>query len=96
MANTQSGRMLSETYEIRLEGDFKKIYRRLDSNMTRRVNEAIDKISNNPYLGVKLKQKKFGGLYRFRVGAYRLIYAIDSKNKVCYLQNLWVRSKAYK
>ena len=58
MANTQSGRMLSETYEIRLEGDFKKIYRRLDSNMTRRVNEAIDKISNNPYLGVKVETEK--------------------------------------
>ena len=47
--------MLSGKYEIRLEGDCKKLF-----------------------------------------GSYRIIYDIDSQNRVCYLQNVWIRGKAYK
>ena len=96
MVGTRSGKMLSGKYEIRLEGDFEKNYRRLDSNMTRRINEAIETISKHPYAGDKLKEKRFKGLYKYRVGSYRIIYDIDPQNRVCYLQNVWVRGKAYK
>ena len=61
MAGTRSGKTLSGKYETTLEGDFEKNYRRLDSNMTRRINTAKETISKPLYAGDKSKEERFKG-----------------------------------
>ena len=72
-------------------------YNRLDTNMKRRVNEAIERLIQNPFFGpniIKLKRSR-PGQYRYRVGSYRIIYEVDTQNQKCNVLNISTRGKAY-
>ena len=93
----RDGKMLGGTYEVRLIGDSVKHYNRLDDNMTHRVNEAIKLLEEAPSVnGERLKEKRYRGLYKLRVGRYRIFYEIDRENRVCYVQSILTRGRAYK
>ena len=95
----RSGKTLSGNYEVELSSDFEKGSRKLTKGNSRLVDDiekAIDKISVNPLIGEPLKTPQFRGLWKYRVGKYRLIYRIDFKNKTCYLIYIKRRDKAYK
>lgn len=99
MARQRSGKTLSGNYEIQLSSDFKKGARRLtkgNSELIDDIEKAIGKISENPLIGEPLKTPQFRGLWKYRVGKYRLIYSMDFKNKTCYLRYIKRRNKAYK
>ena len=96
MAYTKNGKTSSDEYEIRFEGRSGKQYRNIDHSMIDRINEAIRKISYNPHIGETMKGKKFHGLRKYRIGGYRMIYEIDKERRVCYIQSIRRRDKAYK
>ncbi len=89
--------MLNVTFEVQLTNEAATHYQSLDANMTRRVNNAIDALVHNPLFGpniVKLKGQ-YAGLYRYRVGRYRIIYRIDMQNHKCIIKGIYPRGKAY-
>ena len=99
MARQRNGKTLSGNYEIELSSDFKKGARKLTKGNRKLIDDiekAIDKISVNPLIGEPLKAPQFRGLWKYRIGKYRLIYSMDFKNKTCYLRYIKRRDKAYK
>ena len=99
MARQRSGKTLSGNYEVELSSGFKKASGKLtkgNSELIDVIEKAIDKISVNPLIGEPLRAPQFRGLWKYRVGKYRLIYRIDFKSKTCYLIYIKRRDKAYK
>ncbi len=89
--------MLNAVFEIQFTGRAQADYNDLDTNMERRVNEAIERLIQNPFFGpniVKLKGSH-SGQYRYRLGSYRIIYEVDSQNQKCIVLSISTRGKAY-
>jgi mRNA interferase RelE/StbE len=55
-------------------------------------------LRNNPFFGVNIKKLKgeYKGIYRFRIGDYRLFYKINEKECIIFIINIEDRKDAYK
>ena len=90
--------MLDGTFDVELTDEAATHYDALDANMTRRVNEAIDLLTQNPFFGrniVKLKGE-YAGQYRYRVGSYRILYNVDTQRRRCIIIGIYRRGRAYR
>ena len=96
MESQRSLRELEGRYEIEVVGDFEQQYNLLDANMTRRVNEALDRLAVNPMKYGKKLKGKLRGLYSLRVGSYRITYDVDVETRTCYVRNVLRRSTVYR
>ena len=65
-------------YKVILHRDAIKDYKNLDIRLKTRVNKAIETLKENPYYGSNIKRLtgKLAGMYRYRVGDFRIIYEI--------------------
>ena len=90
--------MSDGTFDVQLTDEAAAHYNALDANMTRRVNEAIDLLVQNPFFGrniVKLKGE-YAGQYRYRVGSYRIVYSVDTQRRMCIIRGIYQRGRAYR
>jgi mRNA interferase RelE/StbE len=55
----------------------------------------LEKIVVNPYFGKKLSGE-LAGLWRYRVGKYRVIYLIDEKESAIVFLDVGLRKSIYK
>jgi len=62
-------------YKLVITNRFEKDFKRLDFQIRGRVMNALEKIEQNPYLGEKTAIFETG-IYRFRVGEYRIRYDV--------------------
>lgn len=62
------------TYKIRIEQRALKLLKKLDPADKNRIKNAISQLAHDPSQGKPLKAR-FKGLWRYRVGHYRLIYS---------------------
>ncbi len=69
--------------------------RKLAKNVIQRIDSKIVKLSCNPFPEGTVKLKVGYG-YRLRVGNWRVIYNVDSKEKVVTVYSVSHRSKAYR
>lgn len=58
------------------------------------ISEAIKEIQEDPFAGKPLTEE-LQGKYSWRVGVYRIIYKINKKNKIVYIDSAGHRSKIY-
>lgn len=68
-------------YQIKLTHQAQKAFDKLmksQPSMGKRVAQAIDQLSHDPNLGIPLRGD-LKGLYKYRVGAYRIIYQIEHR-----------------
>ena len=77
------------------ERQCKRLHFDRDEKAAQRLQDAIDKIAENPFVG-KMKEKKFKGCYKRRIGDYRLVYYLDTKKRTCYLIDIDRRKDVYK
>ena len=69
--------------EIRYSRDALKFLSKLDKRSIEKIREAITGLTINPPQGdIKLMKGFSDGRKRLRVGGWRVIYRIDSENKV--------------
>ena len=94
MGKQRSGKA-SKPYEVEYTSTFERRCSKLHE-MSEDIEEAIDTIAVNPFVGEKLREKRFRGLYKYRIGKYRLFYRINRKEKICFLTDIKARGKAYK
>jgi len=73
---------------------FIKQFDKLPKNIKEQVLKGLEKTATNPYAGTKL-QGKLKGLWRFRVGKYRIIYTIDEKEKNTVFLDVGLRKSIY-
>ncbi len=96
MESLRSSQKSEEKYDIEAVGDFEQQYNLLDANMTRRVNEALDRLAENPIKYGKRLKGKLRGLYSLRVGSYRITYNVDVETRICYVRTVLRRSTVYR
>ena len=65
-------------YEIEIKASAIRELEHLPKIIARRVSRAIDSLSSNPLPPGCQKLKGEEGLYRIRVGDYRIVYMINS------------------
>ncbi len=67
------------------EDDLKKL--NLENRFAKARKTIYSMLKENPYYGNNIKKLKgnFVGLYRYRLGDFRLIYSIDEGDVRCYL-----------
>jgi mRNA interferase RelE/StbE len=54
-----------------------KQYERLNEPSLSRITEAIDGLENEPPQGDIIELKDSPGVFRFRVGGYRILYTVE-------------------
>lgn len=75
-----------------LEHDLRKIDRQFIPN----ILEAIESLSENPFPAQSRKMKGSESSYRLRVGDYRVIYQVDTENKIVTVYHARHRKDIYK
>jgi addiction module toxin, RelE/StbE family len=77
------------------ESAFKQLVK-LPKNDNRRIQKAIDQLSENPRpSGVKKLKGSSENLYRVRVGDYRIIYAVDDTVRIVDVRKIGHRKDIY-
>jgi mRNA interferase RelE/StbE len=69
---------------------------KIDRQFIPRIIEAIESLSENPFPVQSRKLKGSESSYRLRVGDYRVIYHVDTENKVVTVYNARHRKDVYK
>jgi mRNA interferase RelE/StbE len=73
---------------------FTKEFDRLPKSIGEQLLKSLEKVAESPYGGTKLRGK-LEGLWRLRVGKYRLIYLIDEKEKTIVFLDVGLRKSIY-
>lgn len=73
---------------------FTKEFDKLPKGIKKRILEALEKIVELPYAGTKLRGK-LEGLWRWRVGKYRVVYLVDEKEKTIVFLDVGLRKSIY-
>ena len=66
-------------YELILTLKAQKFYEQVDLSLAKRLNSCFDRLVENPYEHSNIKRLKgsFAGLFRDRVGHWRVVYKIE-------------------
>jgi len=73
---------------------FSREFNRLPINTKERILEALEKAAEAPYAGTKLRGN-LEGLWRWRIGKYRVIYSINEKEKAVVFLDVGLRKTIY-
>jgi len=73
---------------------FTRELKKLPNNTKGRIVEAVEKAVANPYAGTKLRGE-LEGLWRWRIGKYRIIYMINESEKAVVFVDVGLRKAIY-
>ncbi len=82
------------SYKSIFTRSFTKEFDKLPRDVNERIIEALKKVAEVPYAGTKLRGK-LEGLWRWRIGKYRIIYLIDEKEKAVVFLDVGLRKAIY-
>jgi mRNA interferase RelE/StbE len=84
-------------FEIILSDKAAKFYNSSEEKLANKINSVFKRISENPYQDSNIKKLKgkLDGLYRYKFGNHRIVYAIEKEIKIVSI--LWIgkRKDAY-
>jgi mRNA interferase RelE/StbE len=87
-------------WQIRIEAGAKKDIAKLDRPVAKRVisflKERLEKLDDPRSIGESLKGKKFGELWKYRVGDIRIIARIEDKELLILVVRVGHRKNIYK
>jgi mRNA interferase RelE/StbE len=84
-----------ERYSVALRSRASKEVRRLDRQTLARISKAVDALGDNPRPPGCLKVKKAEGLWRIRVGDWRIGYEINDEARTVTIITIGHRSEFY-
>ena len=91
---------MSNRFEIAETESFQKIVskEKLDKLYMKITEYVYPQLRSNPFFGLNIKKLKgeFEGIYRYRIGNYRLFYMIDNDRVIVVILSLKQRKEAYK
>jgi len=86
-------------FKIAETKEFKKLIRKpeLNSFYTKIKDVIYPQLKSNPFFGPNIKKLKgeFEGLYRYRIGNYRLFYKVDNYKIIVFIITLKRRKDLY-
>jgi len=85
-------------FEVLVSDEADKYYKKQDRDTKRRINKCIDNLSQEPLFGPHIKKLhgKLEGKHRYEVGGIRIVYEIDTKNKIVEVKAIRSRGDVYK
>lgn len=86
------------TYKIKVFKQAVKYYSKLDTKTQSKINSAMEAMMKNPAEGFHIKKLKgeFEGKYRYNVGGLRIIYFVDTKERIVFVEAIGSRGDIYK
>ncbi|MBF0457012.1 MAG: type II toxin-antitoxin system RelE/ParE family toxin [Nitrospirae bacterium] len=87
-----------EIWEIALTRPSEKVYDKFPSDIRKRFYECFKSLEQNPLYGnnIKALTGKLKGLYRYRVGDWRVIYRLNVERRVVDIIAILSRRDAYR
>lgn len=85
----------ADNYDVLLTVRARKETRRLDPQVLRRIAKSIDQLAENPRPPGSLKVKTSEGLWRIRVGDWRIGYEIDDQKRMITVVTVGHRREFY-
>ncbi|MEA3431529.1 MAG: type II toxin-antitoxin system RelE/ParE family toxin [candidate division WOR-3 bacterium] len=86
-------------YRIVLSKEASKYYRKVDKPARNRLDDAMDALANNPFdvqhHDIKPLHEPLRGLWRYRVGKFRVIYRVDKEASRVQIVTIRSRGEAY-
>ena len=84
-------------YKVDLSAKAQDFYRKADRPLARKLARCFDQLERDPrsHPNCKPLTGNLAGLYRYRVGNYRVIYRIDEQKKLVFVLQIAHRSEAY-
>lgn len=74
----------------------KNFLKKADKALARRIISRIETLGNQPIQRDAKKLQGFEGIFRVRVGDYRILYEIDYQNNLIGIVKIDKRSKVYR
>lgn len=84
------------TYKLIYHKSAIKFLSKQDKSSQARIASALEGLLSTPPIGDIKPLKGYSGLYRLRIGNYRVIFNIDNKEKSIYIQAIGNRGDIYK
>lgn len=85
-------------YRIEFSRKAAKFYQKTDTTTAKRLNLAFSKLAQDPFTHYNIKRLtgELKGSLRFRVGDIRIVYSVDKKNNIIYIEIIRPRGDVYK
>ena len=85
-------------YKVSLHKKAIKYYESLNDKTAKKINKAIEEISENPFEGPHIKKMRgrHEGKYRYAVGDLRIVYRVNTENKIVLIEAIGPRGDVYK
>jgi len=91
---------LSAKYKIAETESFSRhiLKRGFEQVYTKLTAFVYPQLKDNPHFGNNIKKLKgeYEGIYRYRVGSYRVFYVIDDNSKTIFILEIQKRKDSYK
>lgn len=85
----------SSVWTVKFKKSAAKELRKLSQDAKKRITDKIETLlANNPYIGDKLSEN-FTGLWKYRIGEYRVIYEIHKNILVILVVKIADRKDTY-
>ena len=86
------------TYSVRLSPRAARDYKKLEASIKLEVQAGLDVLQDHPLSGPKIKRLKgrLHDYWRYRVGDYRIVYAVDQPARAVYVEYLQHRKDVYR
>ena len=85
-------------YEVFISHEAEKYYKKLYKSTKQRINKSISSLSKEPLSGLHIKKLwgELEGKYRYAMGDLRIVYEVDTKNKIVKIKAIESRGDVYK
>jgi mRNA interferase RelE/StbE len=86
-------------FKIAETNTFAKTKKKINPKLYQKITDVVyPQLRSNPYFGTNIKKLKgeFEGIYRYRIGNYRLFYLIDEQQVIVFVVDFKHRKDAYK
>lgn len=85
-------------FEIELSRKAEKFYAFANDKALRILNRCFEVLTKEPFYHVNIRKLhgEFEGSYRYRAGSLRIIYSVNEKERIVYIEVITDRGKAYR
>ncbi len=84
-------------YEVFLHPDAQNVYANADKSLDQKIARCLQQLEQTTryYPNIKALKGNLAGLYRYRMGDYRVIYSIEDKVVLVFVIAIAHRSEVY-
>ena len=85
-------------HKVILHRNAAKFFQDADKKLQERITDVLDSIAENPYYSIHIKKLhgELAHMYRYRLGALRILYEIHQEIKTVRIKTIEARGSAYK